>query len=300
MKKGILIILLLTGVGAGCVNQIEYSSLGKARDTAVPESNQSGTTSNENVTISFSIADKSLVLNQPVVLDFEALNSSVTDLVLDLGYRRKENFVFRLVLPNGKEISIPRLEFERSGYGGSGIMAVRPKQNYSQRLVLDEWTNFSSTGKYILKAGLVGQANYAGNKSEPGIEYQEIRFTIGPANKEVLRNVCANLLNEIRDSKSFDKKNEAANALLYVADPIAIEFLRHALVAEPMVEASVINALRKRGGKESVDVLIGAIEEKPHSEMSDVARSALSWIERKSEDVPLKKRIRLILRDYQL
>ena len=243
-----------------------------------------------DIHFSLTQSDSKIVLHQPVIFTFLARNEGNETIKLNLGADFKENFSFQLIDPSLKRKQLPRLTPE--GVAAIGEVFIRPNQTYSQQLLLNEWTAIEVPGSYILE-GKISERITAGN----GRNIQSptsfiIKFNVDPYDKEHLKGFCRRLFNSFEKAESYSTAAEAALALTYVGDEMAIPFVTKALVSNRLTEAVIINSLRVRGGRQPIEILIIAAQEKPESEMASYAISSLRWIEFHTPDVKLKQRIR--------
>lgn len=75
--------------------------------------------------------------------------------------------------------------------------------------------------------------------------------------------------------KSIEKN---AVTLSYIEDPVSVPFLRSLLFSNKMIEPIVIGGLERIGNDDSLKVLNDLIRERPNSEASLLAKSALEKI----------------------
>lgn len=291
IKFHVLLFILITFL-SGCPNLVEVavdSSSSAKKETIRTSSKQNSPKLANDVQIFFSLVDSQIVLNQPVLLKFVLLNGLGQTVRLDLGQNFKENFLFTLVFPDGKRSHLRQLT--RDGFSIKGIVTVEPQKVYSQELLLNEWGEFNMVGDYVLEGRLKTPIETTDGKPVEIASDFSIGFTLESENAEHLKKVSETLYKRLTDSKTYAEAAETALALSYVKNSVAVQYLQKALTSNKMVESVIINSLRERGGKESVEVLIGAMNEKPNSEMEVQARSALSWIAAHTSDATVKARI---------
>lgn len=270
------------------------SSSEKTRNiTSITTPNQDNSKTGNNVQISFSLVYSQIVLHQPIILTFSIQNKLEKSISLDLGENFKEGFLFTIIFPDGRISRLPQLKSE--GIARTGNLLLKPKDTYTQEILLNEWTEFPTTGKYVVGGQL---ANFI--KTDAGeTVIVDSSFSIGieiqPENAADLKKFCDRLFERLIQSKGYAEAAEAALTLSYVKDPVAVPFLQEALMSNKMVESVIINSLRDRGGAESVEVLIDAMNRKPNSEMVMQAKSALNWIDAHTADATLKAKIKQAL-----
>ena len=239
--------------------------------------------------ISFAMESAKLSLREPVVLIFTVQNQSENSATVDLGQDRKENFLFSLMRPDGTSVRLPQLRSD--GFSILGVVSIEPGKHYVQQIVLNEWSEFEQLGSYKIRASLAKPVR-VGRASE-GELVVEADFQILPKQPEKLLKVCDALLRRVYSAPSYEATAEAALALSYVRDPIAIPHLRKMLVSG-LVEGFALKGLQRIGNREAVQVLIAAYGEGPgqrKSELQQRAGGALSTIARETRDPELRKDI---------
>ncbi len=292
--KFFLSFFVLTIMHSGCANIVGdkfKSSLVEEQATknVMTNSKQSDKKNLDEVKVTFSFVDSEIVVHQPVLLNFVVQNGLEQTIKLDLGCNRKEEFLFKIIFLNGKKVQLPQMRCD--GLSRVGVIFIKSEESYSQNILLNEWIDFSSPGNYVVEGRLTKPIETIDGKDLTVDLSFSLALEIKPENAEQLKKVSETLLKNILESNSYEKSAEAALALSYIKDPIAVPYLQAALTSNKLVETVIINTLRDLGGQTSVEALIGAISEKPNSEMASYAKSALKWIEVQSSDSKLKQKI---------
>lgn len=239
--------------------------------------------------------DLGIVLHQPVFVDLTIGNGYDQAIFLDLGANFREAFVFSIEFPNGTTQSIPAMQVE--GLSLIGEVAVSPKAEYKQTLLLNEWFTPPTPGDYLVKGRIEGPATLEdGNRMTFNSTFQ-FKMTVMPEDIGSLEDVCKKIFGQLQRASNYAEAADAALALTYVNHSIATPFLKKAIISDKMVESVIINSLRVRGGSEAFEVLAFAIKEKPNSETAAQAISAMKWIEHHSADDDLKKEIKSFLQN---
>lgn len=223
------------------------------------KSSAGGAVQGEGVKLSYSLAAEHLALHEPVILNFTAQNNSGQGLILDLGADNKTNFLFNIKSPDGKMHQLRRAR--RDGISLIGKIALEAGQEFTQKLLLNEWFEFAEPGVYEISARLVMAQS---NGDEPADASESPDFSahlvITERDEERLNQTCSALLKQITSSSSYAEAAEAALALSYVNDGAAIPFLDKALSSGKMVETIAIAGLERIDGKEAERVLAAAAE----------------------------------------
>ncbi len=226
----------------------------EAKDTS--DSEQSNLKVSNDIQVSFSLVDSQIGENQPVFLNFTIQNGLAETINLDLGQNSKEAFLFTIVFPDGKTTQLPQLRSQ--GIFRKGDLSVKPHQTYTQKLLLNQWIEFTSPGKYILEGKLASPVKNGEEVIAIDSSFSLV-LDVKPRNPRHLEEISAMLAQRIMDSTNYEENSEAALAFSYVNDPVAVPFLQKVLTSNKMVEPIVIKGLERIGGKESVQVLINTI-----------------------------------------
>jgi hypothetical protein len=271
--------LCLAGLAAVAAPQAQTS--GAFQSTAQGE----GT-----IALSGSLSSSELSLGEPVILDVSLANESPEAVQFDLGQNRKENFLFVAARPDGTTVSVPRLRV--SGFSVRGIVSIKPGGTYNQKLVLNEWIDFQTPGKYAIEVRL-SSTGQPGSAAAP-YETPPFRFDLEvlPRDAARLQSVCLSLALQVEQASSSAEAAESALALSYARDPVAVPYLERVLRSGWFVEGPAINALETIADAQAVRVLISAlkIDEPPYA--ARLARGALRRIEEKTSDSALRLEIK--------
>jgi len=294
-----VLFLTVTVFLSGCKTfdgneSVSLSSKAQQVEDSMNNSKKSEVTN--EVKISYSLADAEFSLHQPIILNFVIKNGLTQPINLDLGQDRKEGFLFVVTLPNGKKIQLPQLR--RDGISRIGKLSLEPQQTYTQRLLLNEWIEFNSSGKHEIEVRLANPIQTDDGKVVASDSSFHTTLEIGQRNPKHLKQVSETLIQRIAESKTYEEASEAALALGYVKDSVVVPYLEKALASGKMVEPIIIASLTRIADKNSVQVLINAVKENPKSEVAILSRSALGSIENQSADPELKEMIKTALRSY--
>lgn len=298
-KVEIFVLVLGIVSSVGCTFQKDrQGSLRIDRASSPPAtfpSEQNIEVDSSDVAISFSMLDRKLHRNQPVIIIFTIDNRLKTQIKLDLGARKKEAFLFSMTSPGGKERRLPPLP--QPELVGDGLIRIEPQTEYSQELLLNEWTDFPEAGEYKLKAMLANEILTTNGKTFSVKAISEITFDIKGENPEALKAICEALLQRISISDGVEEKTRVSLALSFVKDPVAIPFLQKAITSKTGVERTIMNSLRDQGGDVAVEVLINVAKQSQDGDLIAQAKASLKWIERQTSDLALKQRISNFLKN---
>lgn len=291
--KFFVLLLLFVVFLNGCSNVVEekiVSSLPEKQDikdiTANPEKNNPKMIN--DVQVLFSPADSQVVLHEPVIVSLGIRNNLEQSISVDLGENRKAGFLFTIVFPDGREVKLPQLK--SNGISSKGDFSIKPKHTYSQNLLLNQWVDFASPGKYLLR-GQLANAVKTGTEEVVTTDFSTI-INIESRNLNRLEEISDTLAQRIIESNNFEQNSETALALSYINDPITVPYLQKVLISGKMVEHIIVNGLIRIGNKESVQVLIDVVNKDPKSELALLSKSALIRLENQSSDPVVKQLIK--------
>src|SRR6185312_13813091 len=140
-----------------------------------------------------------------------------------------------------------------------GKHLVGAHATYAERLILNEWKEFREVGDYYAKVALVPQ--YAVRAAAPPTA--RLHVSIGPRNETKLGAVAKALADRAVDGRDVGDRTEAALALSYMVDPIAIPEMKRVLQSRSDAALPLIEALARLGGPSALDAL-QAGQSNPH------------------------------------
>ena len=114
----------------------------------------------EDVIVSFTPKTSSVTLHEPIFVDLFIHNRLGEEIQFDLGHDRKSNLQFVITRPNGSIVRIPQLSKEDVSRIGKIVLGNR--ETYGQRLLLNQWYDFTTTGEYKIMGGLPNPVNESG------------------------------------------------------------------------------------------------------------------------------------------
>lgn len=220
------------------------------------------------IAASYSIDTSAVTLSEPVYVTFRIRNEFGEPIHLDLGQDREQFFSFDISYPDGTfqgQVSKPI----REGIGIPGLVSINPGEDYEQRLLLNEWIRFSNAGVYLIQMHVNRQLQTASGDTillSPFLT----QLDVFPRDEERLRNVCEELATLIETTLSIEMAFEAAEALSYIADPIAVPYLERALRSGKQVESRAIEGLIRIGNLDAAEVLLSVLSESDAQASADV------------------------------
>jgi hypothetical protein len=207
------------------------------------------------VTISFSIPESTVSLHEPVYIQFSIHNGLSEAVRFDLGYDGKHNFEFTVIEPDG---SVVRTLPTKMGGEVMGRWVDRaplaPGKTFTKTLLLNQWYDFRAPGNYVVEAKLGGLVQTLLGSPVQSSPTQEIFLQVTPRNPERLQALCEELAKKAMGDNAEAASN-AAFALSYVNDPVAVPYLGRLLKESVFGGQSAIAGLVRIGNAEAVRVL---------------------------------------------
>jgi len=226
--------------------------------------------SSDEIGLSVSPPKSSVSLNAPVFLDLTVLNRSAETVGADLGLNSKANLELTITEPGGGVIT-RRLSSE--GFGASGEVSLAPKETFVERLLLNEWYDFPLTGTYRIKIALLDDSG-TNDSASAGRPSTDFTVQINPRDPAELEDVCQELANKAISGATLEESMDAASALSYIRDPLAIDSLIRVLQHGSLVEHYAVDGLGRIGSPKAIAALEAA-QNHPDEEVRAAARYML-------------------------
>jgi hypothetical protein len=187
----ILAMLLFLGIFNGCTNQMDATKVYfVSEQTEIKNSSKLKVNNLElskDIQAFISIENPNIRLQEPVILNFLVTNNLAEAIKLDLGADRKEAFLFWIVKPYGRKTQLPN--FRGEDITRTGIVSIESQQTFSQRLLLNQWIQFSTPGRYILE-GRLPESVIIGNKRTIKTDFNfNLTLNVGSEDKEHLKEI---------------------------------------------------------------------------------------------------------------
>jgi hypothetical protein len=246
----------------------------------------------ETLVISFKPHKPEYTLNEPVFVDLFVTNQLREDVRLDLG---PEHLQFIVTSPGETRKVLTRPPVE--GIRPISRVTLKPGQVDRRRILLNEWYSFDRSGTYTFEVKLAGPAETANGASILVPASGGVTLRILPRDPARLKAVCEELAKTAIGTSDVATATEAALALSYVRDPIAVPFLERVLKEAKLVGYHALTGLARIANSEAVRALIAATRE-GDAELRSQAVYALSQAKANVKDEALKKQIERALGDH--
>ena len=266
------------------------------------------------VNVSYAIAGGDVTLNEPVFLVLSVDNRLPEPVSVDLGMNYDSGFRAKLTRPDGKVVDRSQPVARTSEIVVPGVEFVPPLKTFAKRLLLNKWFVFDAPGRYALDVELTipilvnpslsadqyvrRELDVARTKpipvngvAAPSPTAGHVELTVRDRNPTHLAALCEEL--QRRAALPGPGRRDAAEALSYVNDPVAVPYLK-AMLEGNANEDLVIDGLARIGDAAAVEALISQTD---HPDLPTRTRviGSLIQIARRSEDEALRQRIRDVL-----
>jgi hypothetical protein len=249
----------------------------------------------DGVTLTATPEKSEIVLHEPVYATFSVHNDTKASIRFNLGRNNKGLFSFSVTLPTSQTLQIPKLAPPpEGGLHFVGEPLLKPGQQYTQRLLLNEWHNFPSPGTY--RVTLNTEIRFQTNTSQPVRTSGSTTFVVqvAPQDNARLARVCSELAAQALSGAGVQPRVDAAFALSLVRDPVAIPYLGQLLEKGKSVEQYGISGLDRIGTSEAMDVLLSNVQ-RAGPELRQQMIAVLRRVEASTSDQNLRTRIRAAL-----
>jgi len=177
------------------------------------------------ITMACSLPSESM-LGEPLVLECTVENQSGDAVWVDFGWNRIGQFQLELQASGS---ALQRARPSATGLGGvssSGKVEVLPGAHYVQRLLLNEWLEWSRPGMYALRVHFGGTISTSVGDVLEIVRDYALPFRLRPGVPGELSRVAESLLKKATLSSAAQDRIEAARSLSFMRDPAALPCLR--------------------------------------------------------------------------
>lgn len=208
------------------------------------------------VSISFACRGPSVTLHEPVYIDLTIRNGLSQAVTFDLGSNQEGNFQLLVIEPDGTRIVPPRIKV--GGFQRVGTISLAPAGTFQQALLVNQWYQPSGPGSYELQVKI---ADFA-LKSESGAFLANqassalLAVQVAPRNPERLADVCQRLEKSALNAYSFQERGDAALALSYIADDVAVPYLGRVALSSPLLKQTALFGLARIANLEGLQQVV--------------------------------------------
>lgn len=179
------------------------------------------------IDVSYSIESSIQTVGAPLRLMFRVENHSADKIKLKLGRDRKGSFSFVLQRPDGTKIQLSPLP-KRERIFDLGMVSLSPGEHLIHPLLLNEFARFEAPGRYGIEVRLETPIE-TGAGTQIHVDPYYGKFEIAPRDEKMLMATAEKLTKQIESSRSVREALDAAAALAFIDDPVAVPYLERAL-----------------------------------------------------------------------
>lgn len=192
-------------------------------------------------------APSSVVLHQPIVVQFMVQNGTSESVRLNLGLGATRNFVVRIVRPDGVVVDAPSVPPLKEGPLDPGRRAVAALGTYTQDLILNDWAAFDQSGSYTIDIDLAAKIQSQTGETIAALTRGMMTVRVGPRDDGVLNTICHELFWEIRNTTDTARRYAAARKLAQVKDEVALPYITQIIDDTDAVDHFLIPGLVRLG-----------------------------------------------------
>jgi hypothetical protein len=127
-----------------------------------------------------------------------------------------------------------------------------------QRLLLNEWHEFSQTGTYRIRITLIDDSLAARGIPAADRPSTEFSVDIGPRDPAQLERISEELADRAIGAATLEESMQAGNVLRYIRDPLAVNSLIRVLQQGSLVEEYAVDGLGRIGTPDAIAALEAA------------------------------------------
>jgi hypothetical protein len=227
------------------------------------------------VTVSYAVASPAPSLHEPVIVVTHIENRGTETIIANLGADFKKHFVMTVTTPDGTTTPpLPPPFPEVGGIARLGRVSIPGGGQYSSKLLLNEWYDFSEVGTYRIRLELKNGFSTVTDAALDVPAAATIGVEMTPRNEWSLRAICEELAATVESASSTQTMLDAAHTLEYVTDPIAVPYIRRVMAKTNWVDWILFEGLARIGNEEAREVLVSAAGDS--GERAELARGALA------------------------
>lgn len=204
------------------------------------------------VEVNFDLPQSSVTANEPVYLRFSIQNGLKEKIGIDPATGLDSPIDLEVSEPDGSTLHLsPPLH---GGLQHVPALIIPPNSRKEMSTMLNVLYQFKKPGDYMLKVRLSGSL-----RTESGMlldsPAQELRLIVGPRDPQRLEEICQKLAKAAAGYSDYEKLGEAAVALSYIDDPVAVPYLGQVVAYHNFVSRLALPGLVRIGSPEALQVL---------------------------------------------
>lgn len=205
------------------------------------------------VQVAFELSERSVTAYEPVYVRFSIQNGLKEG--IRFYFDRDGYIVLSVTETDGAKVLASPVG--RGGLVHVGTMSIPPNNSGTRSALLNELYQFKKPGDYRLKIKLRGSIRTESGKLIESLsqDSHELRLSVALRDPKRLAEVCETLVKAATGSSNYAQLREAAVALSYVEDPVALPYLGQLLAENNTVSEFAVPGLVRIGSSEALQVL---------------------------------------------
>lgn len=205
------------------------------------------------VEVNFELPHSSVTANEPVYVRISVQNG------LEEGIVFSSNLDSRIELwvtePGGSTVHVRPVA--HGGLVQVSTVPIPPESSGAASALLNELYKFKKPGDYRLKVKLTASIRTDSRRLIESVsqDSQELRLSVLPRDPQRLEEVCKALAKAASGYSDYAALKEAATALSYVEDPVAVPYLQQVMAEHNFVSGIAVRGLVRIGSPEALKVL---------------------------------------------
>lgn len=209
-----------------------------------------------DVVVSFE-TNPQLVVGEPGIVGLVIRNRSDEAVTVDLGWDRRDSLRVRVTRPDGSHIDGPRLA--QAGVSRIPTVRIPARGTYAQQYVLNEWVSLDEPGTYEVELRLDASWRTTEGPNPAPSARTILGVRVNPRDAVHLRRTCDLLAEQALRAPTVSAQHDAARALSYVRDSVAVPCIDKVLKATTRFDPSLTQALVRIGTESARATLEGIL-----------------------------------------
>ncbi len=228
----------------------------------------------DRVEVAFELPQSRTTTNEPVYIRLSIRNGLKEGIGLEPALGRDSYIDLSVTEPGGSTVVASPVS--HGGLLHIPAMLIPPNSSKTVSSLLNELYQFRKPGEYKLKIRLTGSIRTQSGRLVVS-PFHELGLSVAPRDPERLEEICQKLAKAAAGYSDYEKLREAAVALSYIEDPVAIPYLGQVLGYHNFVSRLALPGLVRIGSQEALRVLTSNLDT-PDTELKMQIEGAIQEI----------------------
>jgi hypothetical protein len=204
------------------------------------------------VQVTFELATATVSANEPVYLRL-SFHNGLREGIRFVPAVLRDDYLDLSVTEPSRSIVTPA-PLMHGGLLHVGAVILPPGGTATRSILINEFYQFRKAGKYAIRARLNAPIRTeSGKQMDPS--WQDLTLEVMPRDPKRLEKICQSLAKAAAGYGNYEALSEAATALSYIQDPVAVPYLAQVLGYDNFVSGIAVDGLVRIGGPEALRVL---------------------------------------------